>query len=173
MLTSYIMAEVLGVVSAGVGVAAAAGQLIDGIMKLYRFCSQIRNIPDDIQAAVDDLSTMVEVLEFVQMEMGRESFSLQSSKLSCSTKVLSLLVLSSQQVGEVLEKMRVTLGNKKYWGRVKAIGMTRKLEKAAKRVEYAQGIFSLWLTLENRSTALDTSSVFPANTLQDDGSTEF
>jgi hypothetical protein len=149
----YMMAEVLGVVSAGVGVAAAAGQLIDGIMKLHSFCSQIRNIPDDIQTAVDDLSTMVEVLEFVQVEMGHETLPPQSWNLSSFMRVLSNLQQSSQQVGEVLEEMRTKLGKKKYWGRIKAVGMTKKLEKAGKRVENAQRMVLILLAAENRCAA--------------------
>lgn len=149
----YIMAEVFGAVGAGVGVAAATGQLIDSIMKLHSFCSQIRNIPDDIQTAVDDLSTMLEVLEFVQVEMGHETLPLQPSNLSSSMKVLSNLQQSSQQVGEVLDEMRIKLGKKKYWGRIKAVGMIKKLEKAAKRVENAQRMVLIMLAVENRYTA--------------------
>lgn len=148
-----MMAEVFGTVSAAVGVAAAAGQLIDGIMKLHSFCSQIRNIPDDIQTAVDDLATMVEVLEFVQVEMDHEFFPSQPSHLSRPMKVLSNLQQSSQEVGEVLEEMRNKLGKKKYWGRIKAMGMIKKLETAAKRVENAQRMFLILLAAENRYTA--------------------
>lgn len=147
------MAEVFAVVSAGVGVTAAAGQLIDGIVKLHSFCSQVRNLPDDIQTAVDDLSIMVEVLEFVQVEMGPETLVPQPSNSSSSMKVLSNLQKSSQQVGEVLEEMRIKLGKKKYWGRIKAVGMTKKLEKAAKRVENAQRMVLVLLAAENRFTA--------------------
>lgn len=146
------MAEIFGAVSAGVSFAAATGQLIDGIMKLHSFCSQIRDIPDDIQTAVDDLSTMVEVLEFVQVEMGHEILSPQPPNLSSSLKVLSNLEQSSQQVGEVLEEMQRKLGKKRYWGRIKAVGMTRKLEKAAKRVENAQRMVLILLAAENRYT---------------------
>jgi hypothetical protein len=148
-----MMAEVFGVVGAGMGIAAAVGQLIDGITKLHSFCSQIRNIPDDIQTAVDDLSTMVEVLEFVQVEMGHETLPPQLSNLSSSMKVLSNLQQSSQQVGEVLEEMRIKLGKKKYWGRIKAVGLIKKLEKATKRVENAQRMVLILLAAENRYTA--------------------
>lgn len=144
------MAEVFGIIGAGVGVVAAAGQLIDGIMKLQSFCSQIQNIPEDIQTAVDDLSTMVEVLELVQIEMGHETLSLRPSNHSSFLKVLSNLEQSSQQVGEVLEEMRTKLGKKRYWGRMKAVGLIKKLEKATKRVENAQRMVLILLAVENR-----------------------
>ena len=169
----YMMAEVFGVVSAGVGVAAATGQLIDSIMKLHSFCSQIRNIPDDIQTAVDDLSTMVEVLEFVQVEMDHETLPPHPSNLSSSMKVLSNLQQSSQQVGEVLEEMRMKVEKKKYWGRIKAVGMTKKLEKAGKRVENAQRMVLILLAAENRHSAQYTLFIFLANAHQDDVSTKF
>lgn len=144
------MAEVFAVVSAGVGVAAAAGQLIDGIMKLHSFCSRIRNIPDEIQTAVDDLSTMAEVLEFIQVEMNEEKFLYQPSNIASFVKVLSNLEQCTQQVEEVFEEMRTKLGEKKLWGRIKAVGMTKKLEKAAKRVENAQRMVIMLLAVENR-----------------------
>ena len=64
------MAEVFGAVSAGIGVAAAAGQLINGILKLHSFCSQLRDVPDDIQDAVEDLSVTIDILQHLQAEMG-------------------------------------------------------------------------------------------------------
>ena len=85
------MAEVFGVVSARVGVAAAAGQLIDGIMKLHSFCLQIRDIPEDIQAAVDDLPMTSEVLDFIQVEMRHETLSHPPSTHSSFAKVVSNL----------------------------------------------------------------------------------
>ena len=144
------MAEVFGVVSAGVGVAAAAGQLIGGIMKLHSFCSQIRDIPDDVQNAVDDLSLMTEVLEYIQTGMGDENVAHQPSSLPSFMRMLSNLQQSSQQVEQVLEELRTKLGKKKFWGRIKAVGMTNKLERAAKRVENTQRIVILLLTAENR-----------------------
>lgn len=147
------MAEVFGAVSAGIGVAAACGQLIDGIMKLHSFCSQIRNIPEDIQTAIDDLSATIEVLEFVQVEMVHEPLPAQPASPSSSNKVLSILQKSSQQVGEVLKEMQMKLGKKKYWGRIQAVGMIKKLEKAANRVENAQRMVLILFAVENRYTA--------------------
>ncbi len=148
-----MMGEVFGAVSAGLGIAAAAGQLIDGIMKLRSFCSQIRNIPDDIKTAVHDLSTMVDLLPFVQFEIGHESLPPQPSNGLSSLKVLSDLEQSSQQVGEVLEEMQIKLGKKNYWGRINAVGMRKKLEKVAKRVENAQRMVIMLLVVHNRYTA--------------------
>lgn len=158
------MAEVFGVIGAGVGVAAAAGQLIDGIIKLHSFCSQIQNIPNDIQNAVDELATIVEVLEYVQIEMAHGTLPLQPSNHLSSMKVLSNLQESSQQIGEVLEDMRIKLGEKKYWGRIKAVGLTRKLEKAAKRVENAQRMVLILLAVENRYTPKQMLFILLANT---------
>lgn len=141
------MAELLGVVGAGISIAAAAGQLIDSIVRLDTFCSQIQNIPEDIQTAVDDMSTMVEIIEFVQTEIGHETI---PSNCSSSMKVLSNLQQSAQQVGEVLEEMRIKLGKKKYWGRINAVRLIKKLEKAAKRVENAQRMVLILLVAENR-----------------------
>ena len=146
-------AEIFGVVSAGVGIAAACGQLIDGTMKLHSFWSQIRNIPDDVQTTVNDLSATIEVLEFVQVEMGHEPLPLQPSSLSSCMKVLWILQQSSQQVEEILGEMQIKLGKKKFWGRIKAVGMTKKLENAAKRVENAQRMILILLAAENRYTA--------------------
>jgi hypothetical protein len=155
-----MMAEIFGAVGAGVGVAAAAGQLIDGIVKLDAFCSQIRNIPDDVQTAVDDLATMVEVLEFVQLEMGHDILPFQPSNRSSSMKVLLNLQQSSLQVREVLEEMQIKLGKRKYWGRVKAVAMTKKLERAAKRVENAQRMVLILLAAENRDVLLGIRGLY-------------
>ena len=144
------MAEILGAVGAGVGLAAATSQLIDGIMKLHSFCSQIRNIPSDIQTAVDGFATLLQVLEFVQFELSHEILPPRPSSLSSSMIVLSNLQQSSQQVGEVLKEMQLKLGKKKYWGSIKVAGMTKRLEKAAKQVENAQRMVVVLLAAENR-----------------------
>ena len=119
-------------------------------MKLQSFCSQVRNIPDDIQTAVDDMSTMVDLLQLVRTEIGHEHLLPQPSNLTSSMKVLSILEQSSQQVGEVLEEMQRELGRRKYWGRIKAVRMVKKLEKAAKRVENAQRMVLILLAAQNR-----------------------
>ncbi|KAF2094941.1 hypothetical protein NA57DRAFT_60343 [Rhizodiscina lignyota] len=142
------MAEVLATASAVVGVAAAAGQLIDGIAKLKAFCAQIRDIPNDIQNIVDDLSTLTDVLDFVQAEMGQASYF--PSNPGATAKVLSNLQQSSQQVQEVLKQMQAQVGKKKYWGRVKAVEMKRKLDKAALRLQNVQNMLLVSLTIDNR-----------------------
>lgn len=142
------MAEVFATASAAVGVAAAAGQLIDGIAKLSAFCSQIRYIPDDIQNAVEDLSTMVEILDFVQAEIGQECQ--PPLNFGPSMKVLASLQQSSRQVGEVLQEMQMKIGTKKYWSRIKAVGMKRKLEKTTLRVQSVQSMLLVALATDNR-----------------------
>ena len=52
------MAEVLSVVSGGAGLASLAIQLADGINRLRKRCEDIKRLRDDI-------STMIEDLEFI------------------------------------------------------------------------------------------------------------
>ena len=151
------MAEVFGTASAAIGVVAATGQLIDGIMKLNTFCKDIRDIPDDIQNAVEDLVSLHEVLDSIQAEMGQGGPA-DRIDLRSSVKVLATLQQSSRQVDEVLKEMQQKLGKQRYWGRIKAIGMKRKLEKAFLRAQSAQSLMLMMLTTDCRCQLLFQSS---------------
>lgn len=166
------MADLLGAVGAGIGVAAAAGQLIDGILKLHSFCSQFRDISEDVQFALDDLSAMAELFEIIQAEISEEIVPHHSAVNTISTKVFSILSKSSAQVGRVLDEMQQTMGKNQYWGRVKAVSMAKKLQRAAKRLEDAQGMVVMLLTAENRYGLRHVAFTTWADLEQDDVSTE-
>ena len=143
------MAEGFATASAAVGVAAAAGQLIDGILKLRAFCLELREVPEDIQNAVDDLASLIDVLECVQLEISQDSF-VQAFNVGISRKLLASLEQSSQYVGEVLHEMQAKLEKKMRWGRVKVIGLKKKLEKSALRAQNAQNLLLITLATDNR-----------------------
>jgi len=147
------MAEVFAAASAAIGIVAATGQLIDGIVKLNTFCKDIRDIPDDIQNVVEDLVSLHEVLDSIQAEMCQGG-PVDRVDPRSSAKVLANLKQSSRQVDEVLKEMQQKLGKKRYWGRVKAIGMRRKLEKAVFRTRSAQSLMLMMLTTDCRCQLL-------------------
>jgi len=142
------MAEAFATSTAVVGLVAAAGQLIDGIMKLNTFCSQIRDLPKEIQDSLEDLSIMSETLAFVKAGIGKDST--QAVTSGTSAKILTSLLKSVEYIGEVLKEMQLKVGKRKHWGRVKAVGMKNKLEKAVARVQNAHLMLLVSLTTENR-----------------------
>ncbi|KAI9692629.1 MAG: hypothetical protein M1820_009506 [Bogoriella megaspora] len=144
------MAEVFATASAVVGVAAAAGQLIDGISKLRRFCSELREIPNDVQDALDDLYLLIDVLYFIRSETNQTSF-VQGGNIEVSRKVWAALEQSQQHVEKILEEMQSKIRKRKVWGRVQAVEMKRKLDKASRSVENAQSLILMILATENRA----------------------
>ncbi|KAI9659852.1 MAG: hypothetical protein M1821_001203 [Bathelium mastoideum] len=144
------MAEIFATASAAIGVAAAAGQLIDGITKLKAFCTEIRDVPDEIQETTEDLFMLIGVLEAVRREIGQLS-SLSEPELGASGRVLVHLQRGLQHVGEVLLEMQEKIRKKKRWDRVRAVGMKRKLEKSVSRVQSVQNLLLVILTTETRA----------------------
>ena len=147
------MAEVFASASAAVGVAAAAGQLIDGIRKLKTFCSEVRDIPGDIKDTIEDLASLTDVLEYVEIQLAQNT-----ATLAIQSGILRQLLTNLEQVSrhasEVLKDMNAEVEKNKGWGRVKAVGMKTKLERAIQRVERVQNYLVLALVTDNRQDIL-------------------
>lgn len=127
-------AEALGIIAGGVGIAAAAGQLLDGIVKLQSFCSQIKDFPRDLQTAIDDVTSTTGILEWVKAEMAQNSHAIKSPLGKIGDQIIQNLQDSLTDVEAVLSELERQLGARRLWGRVKATTAARKLEKAQKRV---------------------------------------
>jgi hypothetical protein len=143
------MAEIFASASAAVGVAAAGGQLFDGIAKLSAICLEVRDIPADIRSAVDDLSALSEVLDSTQLEIDQDTL-LRTLDPTVSKKVLAGLQQNSQSVSNMLHVMETNVKEKKLWGRIKAVGKKKKLGKSLSRSQSDQILLLLALATDNR-----------------------
>lgn len=144
------MAELFGVVGAGIGIAAAAGQLLDGIVKLSTLCAQIRDISKDIQNAVYDLKLQTEMLAVIQPEINAVLSASNVQDQITATRVLDALQKSLGDVELVIGEMQTRVAKKGCWDRVKASGLIARLDKAARHVEVAQQMVLTLLLVQNR-----------------------
>ena len=143
------MAEIFATGSAAIGVAAAIGQLIDGVTKLRAFCQDVQEIAEDFQSAVENLASLADVLDIVRIEIN-QNCSLEGANFEVPRKILASLEESSQDVGEVLQEMEAKLAKKRKGGRIRALDLKRKLEKSVKRVQEARDLLMMTLVIGNR-----------------------
>lgn len=142
------MAEIFAAASAGIGIAAAAGQVIDSITKLTAFCKELRDLPTDIQNATEDLSTLVQVLELVRLHINQQTPA-SPLTVAVSSKILMSLQQGSRLINQVLKEMKSRY-TKHYFGRIRAVGMKKSLGKAMLRLHTAQTLLLLTMATENR-----------------------
>jgi hypothetical protein len=154
------MAEVFATAGAAISLAAVAGQLIDGIVKLRAFCNEICDLPNEIKDAVYDLSSLTEIVDSVQLQVKQEMMPDMSTSQT-TFKVLDSLEQCSQDVSKVLEEMKIKIGNKKVWGRVKALGLKRRLERLTARAQKVQNFLLIMLAIDNRYEIPATQSLLP------------
>lgn len=92
------MAELLGVVASGISVVQIAGQLVGCVQQLRTFCRSMRDLPDDLQRALQELQILSEV--FCQLE----TFS-SGDIQTASAGLLRMSLLNCQAAACRLEKV--------------------------------------------------------------------
>ncbi|KAI7232878.1 hypothetical protein KC330_g5680 [Hortaea werneckii] len=62
------MAEALGVAAGALGFASFGIQLADSVMKLKRFCDEVKGVPRKLQRLTDELEIMTEALSMFTVD---------------------------------------------------------------------------------------------------------
>ncbi|KAH8901771.1 hypothetical protein GQ53DRAFT_815216 [Thozetella sp. PMI_491] len=147
------MAEIFALAGGVVGVAAAVGQLVEGIAKLHEFCSDIQDIPEDIQIELKNLNILCKILHTVQADLGPGVLVESRASKTGQTAILALrhLEQSSEHVHAVLQEMDRRVGTSKRWIRIIEAGRLKtKLREAVVRVRDAQGLLNIALVADSR-----------------------
>ncbi|KAI9743630.1 MAG: hypothetical protein M1818_002946 [Claussenomyces sp. TS43310] len=131
------MAEVFGIVGGGVGVASLAIQITDSIRKLKGFCSLVKDTPEEVRLAIEEVEILSEVLTDIERGAQDGSARLPSIR-SAVTRSIQLCRVSNDGLRTLAQDLSANSGDGKRWPTIKAALNRDKLERFRGRLESAK-----------------------------------
>ncbi|KAF1344680.1 hypothetical protein BDV97DRAFT_60144 [Delphinella strobiligena] len=150
------MAELMGAIASGIGIASFAIQLAESIQKLKALCDDIRDAPESISSSLEQLDMLnLQVQEVASEEQENpQVFASSTSLQQCITLCKQGTAALAEIVNE-LEKEMTT--GKRIWGKLKVVLKKDTLRKLASRLESARGSLMMsYMMYSNALRRLDT-----------------
>jgi hypothetical protein len=136
------MAEMLAVVSSGMGVVSLAFQVADSIQKLKDFCALMKDVPEEIRLAIEEVEILSLILEDIDRNVQQESLISPIIKFAVM-KSLRLCRTSGNALGSLAKDMENGIVRSKKRGAFKAAMKKDKMELFRKKLETAKSTFLL------------------------------
>jgi hypothetical protein len=127
------MAEMLGTVASGLGIASFAIQLVDSIKEIKDFFESVKEAPEDVKIAIRHIEIISKILSDIRFGDEIPQIS-PATALECSELCRSSLNVLK---GVITEFQRCMNMHRRF-GAVKFVLQKEKLEKLTKRLESAQ-----------------------------------
>ena len=114
------MAEIIGIVASGVGLAAFAGQTLDGALKVQRLWNAVKNAPQDVADLVDEVVSTASLLSDIEarviqmpsiarLQTPLEKCFAQCKKIAESLESIALSLETSLRRKQAMGQIRVAL----------------------------------------------------------------
>ena len=143
------MAEVaFGVAAGAVGVASLGIQLAESVVKLQRFCRDVKGAPQKLKSLTDDLDAMADILEYfatTQAAIVDSQVHVQKLVRRCDVAV--------KQLSSTIDKFEKKLARKRFSG---AVVMTLCKEEIDELVDETSRTFRLLDIASNHCMATQT-----------------
>lgn len=120
------MAELVGIISAGVGIAAFALQLGESIVELKRVCQDVRTLPEDIKREVQSLEVLSEGIKAIEPAAQRPYLSSNSSALKMAIEQCRFAV---DDLSALLRKVQSRASKKSFVGPLRGVMKRPDIEK--------------------------------------------
>ncbi|TEY87481.1 hypothetical protein BOTCAL_0001g00070 [Botryotinia calthae] len=157
------MAEVLGTVASGIGVAQLAGSLVSSIIKLKGYWDQIKDAPDDIGFLVREIDTHHLILRSILESQARMTSSGRPSDTFLEHS-LKLCEDSSNELNELVKALEKEMNSSNKWrsklGATKVVLKNDQLKKLKKRMKNASKVMNLAITWQTNATLQQQFPVF-------------
>lgn len=130
------MAELLGAIASGVGIASFAIQLADSVSKLKKFCEDIKDAPEDLRRTMFQLGIVtLQLKEIADEEQANpQIFASNASLQQC----VALCQQGSDSIGEIGRELEAEMAKRKIFGKLKVVLKKDTLSKLALRLESAK-----------------------------------
>lgn len=134
------MAEILGVVAGGVGIAGFAAQIISSVQQIQDFWSSIRDAPADIKSLLDELTLLSEMLDDIDIDEQTMRGQVVATKAAryCQTAAKSIDAV----VRDLADGLQMTKGRKQ-WAAVKAVLKEKRMARSLQQLERAKAMLIL------------------------------
>ncbi|TGO43148.1 hypothetical protein BHYA_0003g01020 [Botrytis hyacinthi] len=151
------MAEVLGTVASGIGVAQLAGNLASSIIKLKGYWDQIQDAPDDIGFLVREIDAHHLILRSILESQARMTSSGRPSDMLLEHS-LNLCEDSSNELNELVKALGKEMNSSNKWrsklGATKVVLKNDQLKRLKKRMKNASRLMNLAITWQTNSATL-------------------
>lgn len=142
------MAEVFGVVSGAVGAAGVAFQFAEGIRKLYQFCKDIRDAPEEIRDSLNQLQPLSYILDAIAADLQKHPIHLATH--SGLPAVLEACRQGEVQMTALLKEIKSGMDQKKKLASLRAVWKKNEVKKFMDRIERAKTSLLLAQTVYSR-----------------------
>ncbi|KAM0139918.1 hypothetical protein ACHAP3_002979 [Botrytis cinerea] len=157
------MAEVLGTVASGIGVAQLAGNLVSSIIKLKDYWDQIQDAPDDIGFLVREIDTHHLILRSILESQAKTTSSGRPSDTFLEHS-LKLCEDSSNELNELVKALEKEMKSSNKWrsklGATKVVLKNDQLKRLKKRMKNASKVMNLAITWQTNATLQQRFPVF-------------
>lgn len=130
------MAEVFGAIASGIGVAGVAAQFADGIRKLCQFCSDVREAPEEVRYAVNELGILTNLLSGMELQL--RSQRTQRPAYENLEPVLLFCQQGTQQIAAVFGELNTEMTKRRKRSSLKAAWRKPELDRCLQKIERAK-----------------------------------
>lgn len=113
------MAEILGIVTGGFGVASFAIRIVESALKLKEYYMAIKDAPDDVRYLIDEIETLSLII--ADIGNNERQSDLPSVASQSSQKCFELCQKASLILEAVVRELDETIAKRKKIGGVKAV----------------------------------------------------
>lgn len=131
------MAEVFGVVASGMGVVSLAFQVADSVKKLKDFYGLMKDAPEDIHLALDEVEVLSIVLEDIDRDIQQQLFPSPAIK-AAAMKSLRMCTVASEALKTLVQELEKNIVASKKRGAFKAALKKDKVDRFRERLESAK-----------------------------------
>lgn len=133
------MAEVFGVVSGAVGTAGVAVQFAESIRKIYLFCKDVRDAPDQLRRAADELQLLSHILDSMAIQLQRDSLAYDSH--ASLPVILHSCRQGQEEMSALLNDLQKNVSRRR--GAVRAVLKSTEIKKHLTKIERAKSALQI------------------------------
>jgi Fungal N-terminal domain of STAND proteins len=130
--------EALGAAGSVVGLAAALGQIIEGVTQLHDFWSSVKEVPKSLLWLITDLEILHDILRSIDSSSAQLSPSSDTSALNGVLQKCALYLKTLQETVKPLQSETGVSTAKRTWRSVKAVFSTEKIKSYRENLEAAK-----------------------------------
>jgi hypothetical protein len=130
------MAELIGVVASGAGLASLAIQLGGSIIKLERFCSAVRTAHEDLRAVIFEVKTLGLVLRKIELDPVDASSNMDPEIMQHCVQICQDAVARIENVAATLE---ASIQSQRIPGMIKTVLKEKQIQEMFQRLDRAKG----------------------------------
>lgn len=133
------MAEVVGAASSVAGLVSLAGQLLDGAMKLKRFCERVKDAPRRLETLAFEIETLSLTLHGIEANRQRH-IHLESTIVE---RCLKLCRDGTQRICAMTEDLDKSMLKSRKWASIRTAFKQRGIEDMCNEIERGKSTLSL------------------------------